>query len=70
MQRKLLLFIMSLVYTFVHSQIFNVKDFGARGDGKTKDTNAIKQAIAKCASNNGGTVLFPVRAHCAHKLTS
>lgn len=36
----------------------NVMDFGAAGDGKTDDTQAIRCAIDK--THRGGTVLFPV----------
>jgi polygalacturonase len=39
--------------------VFNVRDFGATGDGKTPDTKAIDAAIAACAKAGGGTVLFP-----------
>ena len=38
---------------------YNVKDFGARGDGQTDDTLAIKSAVAFAASRNGGKVQFP-----------
>ena len=37
---------------------YNVRDFGAIGDGKTLDTNAIQDAVNACATNNGGTVFF------------
>ena len=38
---------------------FNVRAFGATGDGKTLDTPAINAAIEKAASAGGGTVVFP-----------
>ena len=37
----------------------NVRDFGAKGDGKAIDTPAINKAIAHAAARGGGTVYFP-----------
>jgi hypothetical protein len=39
--------------------IYNVRDHGAKGDGKTLDTKAIQLAIDKCFADKGGTVLIP-----------
>ncbi|HWW23024.1 MAG TPA: glycoside hydrolase family 28 protein [Edaphobacter sp.] len=39
--------------------IFDIRTFGAAGDGKTLDTPAINKAIEAAASAGGGTVLFP-----------
>ena len=38
---------------------FNVRDFGATGDGRTLDTTAINDAIAAANRAGGGTVDFP-----------
>jgi polygalacturonase len=38
---------------------YDVKAFGARGDGKTLDTPSINKAIDAAASAGGGTVRFP-----------
>ncbi|PYK46392.1 MAG: hypothetical protein DME46_01955 [Verrucomicrobia bacterium] len=44
---------------------FNVRDFGARGNGKDNDTAPINAAIEKCSSGGGGTVLFPAGVYSA-----
>jgi polygalacturonase len=38
---------------------YNVKDFGAKGDGSTMDTRTINKTIDKAAAAGGGTVYFP-----------
>jgi polygalacturonase len=37
----------------------NVRDYGATGDGKTKDTLAIQQTIERCSVFGGGEVVVP-----------
>ena len=38
---------------------YNVRDFGAVGDGETKDTAAFQRALDACAVNGGGDVIVP-----------
>src|SRR5689334_11833295 len=38
---------------------YDIRDFGAVGDGWTINTKAMQGAIDACAANHGGTVLVP-----------
>lgn len=38
---------------------YDIRDFGAIGDGKTKNTAAIQAAIDKCTKDAGGKVIVP-----------
>jgi len=41
------------------ARVYNVRDYGAKGDGTTLDTAAIQSAINACNVDDGGTVLVP-----------
>ncbi|MBM4028087.1 MAG: glycoside hydrolase, partial [Planctomycetes bacterium] len=37
---------------------YDIRDFGAKADGQTLNTQAIQEAVDQCARDGGGTVLF------------
>jgi len=41
------------------AHIYNIRDYGAKGDGKALDTAALQAAIDACTRDGGGTVLVP-----------
>ncbi len=41
------------------TRVYNIRDFGAKGDGATLDTIALQSAIDTCTQEQGGTVLIP-----------
>ena len=48
--------------------VFDVREYGAKGDGKSLDTPAINQAIEAAALAGGGTVVFPARTHLSYSI--
>ena len=43
----------------VPTAVFNVCDFGAKGDGITVQTQAINEAIRRVSESGGGELYFP-----------
>jgi hypothetical protein len=41
------------------TRTYNIRDFGAKGDGQALDTAAVQMAIDACHRDEGGTVLVP-----------
>ncbi len=48
--------------------VFNVRAYGAVGDGKTVDTPAVNRAIHAAAAAGGGTVLFPAGTYLCYSI--
>lgn len=49
--------------------VFDVRDFGAKGDGTNLDTAAIQKALDACGQADGGTVKFPAGTYLSQPLT-
>jgi polygalacturonase len=47
---------------------FNIRSYGAAGDGKTVDTKAINDAIDAAARVGGGTVFFPAGTYLSYSI--
>jgi polygalacturonase len=47
---------------------YNVRDFGAKGNGTTLDTMSIQKAVDACVQAGGGTVHFPAGVYLSQPL--
>ena len=43
--------------------VLDLRDFGAKGDGATKDTGALQQALERCGVLGGGEVVVPAGSY-------
>lgn len=62
MNRRLNLIVLLLLTIFsavANQTVYNITDFGAKGDGITNDSKAINAAVDAASKSGGGTVFFP-----------
>jgi polygalacturonase len=50
------------------NSVYDVRAFGAKGDGKALDTPAINRAIEAAAATGGGTVSFPAGSYLCYSI--
>jgi polygalacturonase len=65
--RSLALLLLCLV-TPLFAASFDVKSFGAKGDGRTLDTASINKAIEAANAAGGGTVVFPAGEYLSYSI--
>ena len=68
---KTLFFVFTLLIcsaSYGQKDWYNIKDFGAKGDGKTVDSKAINNAIDAAAKQGGGTVYFPAGTFLSYSI--
>ena len=62
------LLFLSVQLAFAKPMQYNVRDFGAKGDSKTLDTEAINKAITTASNAGGGTVYFPAGTYLSYSI--
>ena len=71
-RQKLLLIVAVCLNTTLYAHppdpIYNVKNYGATGDGKTLDGEAINKTIQAAAAAGGGTVYFPAGNYLSYTI--
>ena len=67
--RALILASVAFAATVAGAADFNVRDYGAKGDGVTDDTAAMQRTIAECAKAGGGRVVVPKGVYMSYTLS-
>lgn len=62
------LWVLFLCTNMLQAKIYNVKDFGAVGDGQHIDSEAINQAIVQAAREGGGTIYIPAGEYACYSI--
>jgi len=68
MKKYVGIFFVMLSVQLQASTFYNVRDFGAKGDGKTIDSPSINKAIEAAAKVGGGTIIFPAGTYASYSV--
>ena len=66
--RTLFLFSIILLLNCLPAWAADVRDFGAKGDGRHIDSPAINAAISQVAREGGGTVVLPAGTYLSYSI--
>lgn len=66
--KALLAFAVALIASNTSARVFSVLDYGAKPDGATVDTAAIRKALDDCGAAGGGTVEFPAGVYLSQPI--
>lgn len=68
MKKILTICCMAAICLATNAKVYNVRDYGAKGDGVAIDSPAINAAIEAAAANGGGTILFPAGTYSSYSI--
>lgn len=66
--RNIIMCLFLLGTASLYAKTYDVKDFGAKGDGKNIDSESINRAIDQASSEGGGTVYVPVGNYACYSI--
>lgn len=64
----LILCILTCWLANMNAATYNVKEYGAKADGKTIDSPAINRVIEEASRNGGGTIYFPAGQYACYSI--
>ena len=68
MKRLLTVLLLGAVCLGLQGKVYNVRDFGAAGDGVQIDSPAVNAAIEAAAGKGGGVILFPAGTYLCYSI--
>ena len=68
MRQILLSLVLLFSFVFLCAETYNVKKYGAKGDGVTIDSPSINKAIAQASEAGGGTIYFPAGTYACFSI--
>ncbi len=66
--KKIIVLVLAFVCIAANAKVYNVRDFGATGDGVTIDSPAVNDAIFEAYANGGGVVYFPKGVYSCYSI--